>query len=102
MMNYMKMIDLSGIDPTMMQNNQSAQTQQAMQYGNQLANQALTGNGFSPQQMANALRQGQAQQPQDTNLTLGQQMEVMRLGSNPYSAKSDYSTGANGWGYYGE
>jgi hypothetical protein len=101
-MNYMKMIDLSGIDPTMMQNNQSAQTQQAMQYGNQLASQALTGNGFSPQQMANALRQGQAQQPQDTNLTFEQQLEVMRLGSNPYSSKSDYSTGANGWGNYGE
>ncbi len=101
-MNYMKMIDLGGIDPTMMQNNQSAQTQQTMQYGNQLANQALTGNGFSPQQMANALRQGQAQQPQNTNLTFDQQLEIMRLGSNPYSAKSDYMTGANGFGNYGE
>jgi predicted GNAT family N-acyltransferase len=101
-MDYMKMIELSGMNPTMMQNNQSAQTQQAMQYGNQLANQALTGNGFSPQQMANALRQGQAQQPQNTSLTFDQQLEVMRLGSNPYSAKSDYMTGANGWGNYGE
>lgn len=101
-MDYTKMIDLGGIAPTMMQNNQNAQTQQAMQYGNQLANQALTGNGFSPQQMANALRQGQPQQPQDTNLTFEQQLEVMRLGSNPYSSKSDYSTGANGWGNYGE
>jgi predicted GNAT family N-acyltransferase len=101
-MDYMKMIELGGMPATMMQNNQSAQTQQAMQYGNQLANQALTGNGFSPQQMANALRQGQAQQPQNTSLTFDQQLEVMRLGSNPYSAKSDYMTGANGWGNYGE
>ena len=95
------MIDLSGVNPMMMQNNQSQQAQQTMQYGNQLANQALTANGFTPQQMANALRQSNTPST-DTQLTPKQQFQVLKLGSNPWSSTSDYSTGANGWGNYGE
>lgn len=99
-MDYLKMIELGGMPATMMQNNQAAQTQQTMQYGNQLANQALTGGGFSPQQMAQALRQ--TNQPTETQLNPNQAFQVLRLGSNPWSSTSDYSTGANGWGNYGE
>ena len=97
-MNYMKMIDLGGIDPVMMQNNQSAQTQQAMQYGNQLANQALTGNGFTPQQMASALRQTN----QPMQLSDAQKAEISQLGSNSWNPFSDYNRGTNGFGNYGE
>jgi hypothetical protein len=97
-MDYMKMIDLSGMNPVMMQNNQSAQAQQAMQYGNQLANQALTGSGFSPQQMANALRQTN----QPTQLSDAQKAEISQLGSNSWNPYSDYNRGTNGFGNYGE
>lgn len=85
--------------------NVSAQEQmakQAMGQGSQLAQQALTGSGFDPIKMADMLRKNQAQQPQGTQLTPQQQLEIMRLGSNPYSSTSDYMTGANGWGNYGE
>lgn len=82
---------------------QQQSAQQALNQGNQLAQQALTAKGFDPQQMANALRQGQAQQPQQgTQLTPEQQLEIMRLGSNPWNPTSGYMTGANGWGNYGE
>lgn len=81
---------------------QQQAAQQAMNQGSQLAQQALTGSGFDPVKMANMLRQGQAQQPQNTQLTPQQQLEIMRLGSNPFSPTSDYMTGANGWGNYGE
>jgi hypothetical protein len=97
-MDYMKMIDLSGINPVMMQNNQAAQTQQAMQYGNQLANQALTGSGFTPQQMASALRQSN----KPTQLSDAQKAEIAQLGSNSWNPFSDYNRGTNGWGNYGE
>jgi hypothetical protein len=97
-MDYMKMIDLAGINPVMMQNNQSAQTQQAMQYGNQLANQALTGSGFTPQQMASALRQSN----QPMQLSDAQKAEISQLGSNSWNPFSDYNRGTNGFGNYGE
>ncbi len=97
-MDYMKMIDLSGINPVMMQNNQAAQTQQAMQYVNQLANQALTGNGFTPQQMASALRQSN----QPTQLSDAQKAEIAQLGSNSWNPFSNYNRGTNGFGNYGE
>lgn len=95
-MDYLKMIELGGVNPTMMANNQGQQAQQTMQYGNQLANQALTANGFSPQQMANALRQG------NTQLTDQQKAEINQLGSNSWNPYSDYNRGTNGWGNYGE
>jgi hypothetical protein len=97
--NFTAMQDLQGIPPVM-QNIQGQQSsaQQAMQQGQQLAAQALG----TPQQiqMANALRQGNANQP--TQLKLNQMYEIARLGSNPLSSTSDYATGANGWGNYGE
>jgi hypothetical protein len=95
-MDYLKMIELGGMPATMMQNNQSGQAQQAMQYGNQLANQALTANGFTPQQMASALRQG------NTQLTPEQKNEISQLGSSSWNPFSDYNRGTNGWGNYGE
>jgi hypothetical protein len=98
---YMNMQNLQGIAPVM-QNLQGQQSsvQQAMQQGQQLAAQALG----TPQQiqMAKALRQGNANQPQTTQLSLDQMMEIARLGSNPFSSTSDYATGANGFGNYGE
>lgn len=95
-MDYMKMIELGGIAPTMMANGQGQQAQQAMQYGSQLAGQALTNSGFSPMQMANALRQG------NTQLTDQQKAEIGQLGSNSWNPYSDYNRGTNGWGNYGE
>lgn len=94
-MDYLKMIELGGIPATTMQSNQAGQAQQTMQYGNQLANQALTGNGFTPMQMANALRQ-------PTQLSDAQRAEVGQLGSNSWNPWSDYNRGTNGWGNYGE
>lgn len=97
---YTSMKDLQGMQPVFQ--NASAQqqsAQQAMNQGGQLANEALAYNG---QQMANALRQTNAQQPQTTQLSPQQMMEIARLGSNPFSQNSDYMTGANGWGSYGE
>lgn len=99
--NYMSMQDLQGIAPVM-QNTQGQQSsaQQAMQQGQQLAQQALG----TPQQiqMANALRQNNPNQPNQTKLSFDQMLEVARLGSNPFSSTSDYMTGANGFGNYGE
>ncbi len=97
-MDYSKMIDLSGINPMMMQNNQSQMAQQTMQYGNQLANQALTSNGFTPQQMAKALRQNNT----PMQLSDAQKTEIAQLGSNSWNPWSDYNQGTNGWGNYGE
>lgn len=96
-MDYLKMIELGGMNPVMMQNNQGQQAQQTMQYGNQLANQALgQTQGFNPQQMATALRQG------NTQLSPEQKAEISQLGSNSWNPFSDYNRGTNGWGNYGE
>jgi hypothetical protein len=97
-MDYMKMIELGGIPATMMQNNQAGQAQQTMQYGNQLANQALTGSGFTPQQMASALRQTN----QPMQLSDAQKAEISQLGSSSWNPFSDYNRGTNGFGNYGE
>lgn len=95
-LDYKKMVDLSGLTPVF-QNvaGQNQAAQQAMQYGNQLANQALTANGFTPMQMANALRQ-------PTQLSDAQKAEISALGSNSWNPLSDYNRGTNGWGNYGE
>jgi hypothetical protein len=73
--NYMTMQDLQGIAPVM-QNLQGQQqsAQQALSQGGQLAAQALG----TPQQiqMANALRQGNANQPKETKLKLEQLYEI--------------------------
>jgi hypothetical protein len=93
---YMNMQDLQGIAPVM-QNIQGQQSsaQQALAQGGQLAAQALG----TPQQiqMANALRQGNATQPSKM-----QKEEINKLGSNTWNPYSDYNTGNNGWGNYGE
>jgi hypothetical protein len=94
--NYMMMQDLQGIPPVM-QNIQGQQSsaQQAMQQGQQLAQQALG----TPQQiqMANALRQGNTTQQSEM-----QKQEIQRLGSNTWNPYSDYNRGTNGFGNYGE
>lgn len=80
--------------------NQSDLMRQLTANGNSLAQQAMTigqKGSLDGMKMANALRQGN-----QTQLTPQQQLEVLRLGSNPWSSTSDYSTGANGWGNYGE
>lgn len=97
---YKSMQDLQGIQPVFQNTSAQQQSaQQAMAQGGQLASQAL---GYNGQQMANALRQTGAQQPQGTQLTPQQMMEIAQLGSNPFLSNSDYMTGANGWGNYGE
>jgi hypothetical protein len=94
--NYMDMQNLQGIAPVM-QNIQGQQSsaQQAMQQGQQLAQQALG----TPQQiqMANALRQGNTTQQSEM-----QKQEIQRLGSNTWNPMSDYNRGTNGFGNYGE
>jgi len=98
---YTRMQDLQGMQPVFQ--NISAQqqsSQQALAQSGQLAQQAL--GSPSAQQMANALRQTGTQQPQTTQLTQQQMFEIARLGSNPFSSTSDYMTGANGFGNYGE
>lgn len=97
---YTSMQNLQGMQPAF-QNTAAQQqsTQQALQQGAQLGQQALGSNGI---QMANALRQSAPQQPQGTQLTPQQMMEIAKLGSNPFSANSDYMTGMNGFGNYGE
>jgi hypothetical protein len=80
--------------------NQSDLMKQLTSSGNSLAQQAMTigqKGSLDGMKMANALRQGN-----QTQLTPQQHLEVLRLGSNPWSSTSDYSTGANGWGNYGE
>jgi hypothetical protein len=93
---YMMMQDLQGIPPVM-QNIQGQQSsaQQAMQQGQQLAQQALG----TPQQiqMANALRQGNTTQQSEM-----QKQEINKLGSNTWNPYSDYNRGTNGFGNYGE
>jgi hypothetical protein len=96
--NYMGMQDMQPV----MQNTQGQQSSalQAMQQGQQLAQQAL--GDPNAMKMAAALRQKGAQQPQATQLTPQQMFEIARLGSNPLSMNSDYMTGTNGFGNYGE
>jgi len=79
---------------------QNFQTQ-AMQQGNQLtqaAGQPAKGGGsMNPLAMASMLRKGNK-----TELSDAQKKEISDLGSNSWNPLSDYNTGANGWGNYGE
>jgi len=84
-------------------------TTQATGYGNQAALQQMnqltaqagqTGGsmgGMNPQLMAAMLRKGTP-----TQLSDAQKAEISQLGSNSWNPMSDYNTGNNGWGYYGE
>lgn len=76
--------------------------QAALQQMNQLAAQAgqATGGGVSglnPLAMAAMLRKGGG-----TQLSDAQKAEISQLGSNSWNPMSDYNTGRNGWGNYGE
>jgi hypothetical protein len=98
---YTRMQDLQGMQPVFQNSSAQQQSaQQALAQGGQLAQQAL--GDPNAMKMANALRQTGTQQPQPTQLTAEQMFEIARLGSNPFSSNSDYMTGANGWGNYGE
>lgn len=76
--------------------------QAALQQMNQLAAQAgqsTSGGmgGLSPLAMASMLRKGGV-----TQLSDAQKAEISQLGSNSWNPMSDYNTGNNGWGNYGE
>lgn len=79
---------------------QNFQTQQ-MAAGNaltQAAGQPAKGGGsLSPASLAAMLRKGNK-----TELSDAQKKEISDLGSNSWNPYSDYNTGANGWGNYGE
>ena len=81
------------------QQNQNAALQQQMQ-NNQLAGQTHGSSmgGLNPMAMAAMLRNKQGQ----TQLSDAQKSEINQLGSNSWNPLSDYNTGANGWGNYGE
>jgi hypothetical protein len=94
------MQDLSGIAPYMQNTTaQQQMMQQAMQQGNQLAQQALgsqQGGGMNPMALAQMLRKD------NPMLSTAQNKEVRTLGSNPSNMMSGYNTGMFGWGNYGE
>jgi len=76
--------------------------QAALQQMNQLAaqaNQSAGGGmgGLSPTALASMLRKGNP-----TQLSDAQKSEISQLGSNSWNPMSDYNTGNNGWGNYGE
>jgi hypothetical protein len=94
------MQDLTGIAPYM-QNTTAQQQglQQAMQQGNQLAQQALggqQGGGMDAMALAKMLRKD------NPMLSASQNAEIRQLGSNPSNMMSGYNTGMFGWGNYGE
>lgn len=95
---------------------QNAFTRQAMQQGMQLAQDAsrtVPTSGPSPSALAQALRAnkgagGQMPWYQQAAAVMGStpseqlQQNVTQLGSNTWNPWSDYNTGANGWGSFGE
>jgi hypothetical protein len=113
--------DISGLNSVYQ--NMAAQQQfenQAAMQGQQLAQQAgQTAQQSNPMALAQALRKSTPTDPnvqQSGNGTLGArvdmalnsqaspylQNQVNQLGSNTWNPMSDYNTGANGWGSYGE
>ena len=109
--------DLGGLNPIYqnMAAQQQFQNQAAMQ-GQQLAQQAgQTAQQSNPMALAAALRK-----PTDPNAPQGasmgdkmanyfgtqqtpqNQQQIQQQGSNTWNPMSDYNTGANGWGNYGE
>ena len=109
--------DLGGLNPIYqnMAAQQQFQNQAAMQ-GQQLAQQAgQTAQQSNPMALAAALRkptdpnapQGASMGDKmanyfDTQQTPQNQQQIQQLGSNTWNPMSDYNTGANGWGSYGE
>ena len=82
------------------QSNQLAQPQQQQR--------PQSSSGMNLLDMAKMLRQGGAS-PMDrasaylgTSNTPQMQTQVNQLGSNTWNPMSDYNTGANGWGSFGE
>ena len=89
---------------------QNAALQQQMQ-NNQMAGQVQTSRGsMNPLAMAAMLRGNQggasiadrAVNYFGTQQTPAMKAEISQLGSNTWNPMSDYYTGANGWGSYGE
>lgn len=110
-------LDQQGLAPVF-QNiaNQQATQNAAIAQQNQLVNQASNvgggGSGMNPLAMAAALRNKQPQTgPSNmdrlsnyfgTQQSPEMKAEISQLGSNTWNPMSDYYTGKNGWGNYGE
>ena len=108
--------DQQGLSPVFQ--NVGAQQQymnQQLAQSNQLAQptQRPQSSSMNPLAMANMLRKDpnapQGASPMDrasayfgTSNTPEMQAQVNQLGSNTWNPMSDYNTGANGWGSYGE
>jgi len=107
--------DQQGFSPVFQNVGQQQQFQnQQLGAGNQLAQQVGQGqgSGFNNLAMAMALRNKQPQTGASigdkmsnyfgTQQTPEMQAQINQLGSNTWNPMSDYNTGANGWGSYGE
>ena len=90
---------------------QQANMNQQLAQSNQLAQpqQRQQSSGMNPLAMASMLRQGGGASPMDratayfgTSNTPEMQAQVSQLGSNTWNPMSDYNTGRNGWGSFGE
>ena len=111
------MQDVSGLQPVFGNfAQQQANHQAALAQQGQLAQQAgqTQGGGMNPLAMAAMLRNKDPKVQNGASLgdrasaylgtqnTPEMQAEVNKLGSNTWNPMSDYNTGANGWGSYGE
>jgi UDP-N-acetylglucosamine enolpyruvyl transferase len=115
---YPQMQDVSGLTPVFQNiGAQQAFHNQQLQQQNQQSQDALNigqsyGKGMSgmnPLAMAAMLRQGGGASVMDkaanyfgTQQTPEMQSQINQLGSNTWNPMSDYNTGANGWGSFGE
>lgn len=96
---------LQGIQP-MMQNIAQQQATQQMALQQQLANNQAAGQmpnqgaGAGNMALAMALRKDKPKGKTVESDAL--KKEIEGLGSNTWNPYSDYNTGANGWGNYGE
>ena len=103
--------DQQGLNPVFQNiGAQQAYMNQQLAQSNQLAQptQRPQSSSMKPMDLAKMLRQGGAS-PMDkaaaylgTSNTPEMQAQVNQLGSNTWNPLSDYNTGANGWGSYGE
>jgi len=111
------MQDVSGLQPVFGNfAQQQANHQALLAQQSQLAGQAgqSQGGGMNPLAMAAMLRNTDNKAQNGASLgdrafaylgtqnTPEMQAEVNKLGSNTWNPMSDYNTGANGWGSYGE
>ncbi len=108
-----QMMDVGGSQGPVMQNlgGQQSMQQQNMSNMGMLANQALDTKGtqqvkFDNKAMADALRQSSMPARVDmafnSQATPELQQQVDAMGSSTWNPFSDYNTGRNGWGNYGE